>query len=284
MKQAKRNSFILRILQGLLIGAACIIPGASGGVIAVSMGLYEPCVEAVYGFFRHFKTEGKRNLLFLLPLAIGGAAGMLLCSFGIAWLLQNVREPFLFALIGMVLGGLPSFFKEANQGGFKPRYLIATVLGFVLIGAAALAKTRFSGGAGMELTSWSAILGGMIIVAGTMVPGMSTSFLLMMLGIYEPLLYALTHFQLLTLVFIGIGGVIGGGLMLLFIRKMFRRYHGYSYYTMLGFLLVTLCMVFPGIHTDKLPLDLLLFAAGFAAVYVMTKIEKKDPLTREPAR
>ncbi len=282
--EGKNKKFLLRVLQGALIGATCIIPGASGGVVAVSMGLYEPCVEAVYAFFRHFKSEGKRQFLFLLPLGLGGVAGLIGCSFALEWLLENIREPFMFALMGMVLGGLPAFFKEANKGGFRPRYLIATALGFFVIGAAALANRWISGGAGMEFSSYSAMLGGAIIVAGTMVPGMSTSFLLMMLGIYEPLLAALTHFKLLTLVFVGIGGVIGGGLMLLFIRRMFRRYHAYSYYTMLGFLLLTLIMVFPGLSIADLVWDMLLFALGFISVYFMTKIEKKDPLTEVPSR
>ena len=229
IKEKKKKNFLIRILEGLLIGANCIIPGASGGVLAVAMGLYEPCVEAVYAFFRHFKTKGKESFLFLLPLAIGGAAGLLGCSFGLEWLLQHVREPFMYLLIGMVLGGLPCFFREANSKGFKPRYLVASVLAFLVIGAAAMANGKVTGGAGMSLTSWTAMLGGAIIVAGTMIPGMSTSFLLMMLGIYEPLLSALTHFQLTTLAFVGIGGIFGGGLMLLLIRAMFRRYRAYAY-------------------------------------------------------
>ncbi len=283
-KRKKKSSFILSALEGALIGATCIIPGASGGVVAISLGLYEPCVEAVYGLFRHFRTEGKKHFLFLLPLGIGAAAGLIGCSFVLEWLLQNLREPFMFALIGMVLGGLPSFFKEANKNGFKARYLLATAAGFLLIGAMVFASGKITGGAGMKLTSLSSTLGGAIVVAGTMIPGMSTSFFLMMLGIYEPLLSALTHLDMRVLVFVALGGVIGGGLMLIFIRKMFKRYHGYSYYMMLGFLLVTLIMVFPGISMERLAPDLLLFAAGFTGIYFMTKIEKIDPLTEKTIR
>lgn len=267
------------MLEGMLIGANCIIPGASGGVLAVAMGLYEPCVEAAYSFFRHFRTKGKESFLFLLPLGVGGALGLLGCSFGLEWLLQHVREPFMFVLIGMVLGGLPSFFKEANCKGFRARYLFATAVAFILVGAAAMANDKINGGAGMAFSSWSAMLGGAIVVAGTMIPGMSTSFLLMMLGIYEPLLAALTHFQWLTLMLMGLGGVFGGGLMLILVRFMFRRYHGYSYYAMLGLLLVTLIMIFPGITLSMLPLDLALVAGGFAATYFMTKSQEKAPLT-----
>lgn len=281
-KSTKEKSFLLRVLDGMLIGANCIIPGASGGVLAVAMGLYEPCVEAVYAFFRYFKTKGKESFVFLLPLGIGGVVGLLACSFGLEWLLKNVREPFMFVLLGMVLGGLPSFFKEANSKGFRPRYLIASLIAFVVVGAAALANDKLNGGAGIGFSSWTAMLGGAIIVAGTMIPGMSTSFLLMMLGIYEPILAALTHFHLLTLVFVGIGGVFGGGLMLIIVRYMFRRFHGYSYYAMLGLLLVTLIMIFPGISLSMLIWDLLLIAGGFALTYFMTKSQKKAPLT-DPA-
>ncbi|MDO5111647.1 MAG: DUF368 domain-containing protein [Clostridia bacterium] len=277
MGKKTSNSFWLRVLQGTLIGAVCIIPGASGGVLAVALGLYEPCVNALYGFLRHFRTEGKAHFLFLLPLALGGCVGLISCSFGLEWLLQHVREPFMYALIGMVLGGLPTFFQEANQKGFRPKYLVATLIGFVVIGGAAVADRLTTGGTGLVLNSWTAMLSGAIIVAGTMMPGMSTSFFLMMLGLYEPVLNVLTHFQLDVMCFVGIGGVVGGGLMLLLIRNMLRRFHAYTYYGMLGCLLATLIMIYPGFTARLAVWDLLLLLAGFAGTWLLTKIQNKIP-------
>lgn len=278
MGKEKHNHFLLRVVQGALIGAVCIIPGASGGVLAVALGLYEPCVNAVYGFFRHFRSEGKKNFLFLLPLALGGCTGLLGCSFALEWLLTHVREPFMYALIGMVLGGLPTFFKEANRHGFKRRYLLATLVSFVVIGGAAMADRLTTGGAGLTLNSFSAMLSGAIIVAGTMMPGMSTSFFLMMLGLYEPVLAAITHFRLEVICFVGIGGVLGGGLMLLLIRNMLRRFHSYTYYAMLGCLLATLIMIYPGVTPALAVWDVLLLAAGFACAWLLTKIQNKAPV------
>ena len=275
MGKKQSGSFIIRVLQGLLIGAVCIIPGASGGVLAVSLGLYEPCVDAVYGFVRHFRTEGKRSFLFLLPLGLGGLMGLVACSFGLEWLLRHVREPFMYMLIGMVLGGLPSFFQEANQKGFKPRYLIATLVLLLIVGGAAMADRVSTGGTALAMNSFTAMLCGAIIVSGTMMPGMSTSFFLMMLGLYEPMLTALTHFDLPILFFAGVGGVIGGGLMLLLIRNLLKRYHAYTYYGMLGCLLATLVMIYPGFTAKSILWDALLLAAGFFGTWVLTKSSNK---------
>ncbi len=277
MGNKETNSFWIRLVQGALIGVVCIIPGASGGVLAVALGLYEPCINAAYGFLRHFRTEGKQDFLFLLPLALGGGAGLIGCSFGLEWLLQHVREPFMYALIGMVLGGLPTFFKEANRRGFRPKYLAATAVAFLVVGGAAMADRIATGGAGLTLNSWSAMLSGAIIVAGTMLPGMSTSFFLMMLGLYEPALNALTHFQLDVMCFVAVGGVIGGGLTLLLIRNMLRRFHGYTYYAMLGCLLATLIMIYPGLTARLAVWDALLLLAGFAATCLLTRIQNKAP-------
>lgn len=275
-----KQGFMLRVLQGFLIGAVGVVPGASGGVIAVSMGLYEPCVEAAYDFLRSFRTKGKASFLFLLPLVIGGSLGLFGCSFGLEWLLDNLYEPFMFTLIGMVLGGLPAFFTEANQGGFKARYLLPAFLGFALILIPGLLEKNITGGVGLPFNIPGAMLSGALIVAGTMLPGMSTSFLLMLLGLYKPTLAALTGLQWGNLFFVGLGGVCGGLLMLSFVRKMFRRFHGYAYYTMLGFLAATVVLIFPGMHDAPL-WDVPLLAAGFVLSWLMTRKSKKDPLARD---
>lgn len=265
-----------RVCEGALIGAACIIPGASGGVMALSMGLYAPCVEAVYGFFRHFRSEGKRHFLFLLPLGLGGVLGLLLMSFLLEWLLANWREPFLFLFCGMVAGGVPSLLREANAAeGFRPRRLGLTALGALLLGALAFAQSRVTGGAGLALTPLTAMLGGAVIAAGMLLPGMSTSFLLMVLGIYDALLHALTGFDMAILFFTGLGGLVGGGLMLLLVRRLLRRYYAAACYTMLGFLLASLWMVFPGLSPHLFAADILLAAAGFLLMSLTAKREKK---------
>ena len=119
----------MRLLKGAIIGIAAILPGASGGVLAVSMGVYRPVIDAVVGFFKAVK----RNALFLLPLGLGGVVGLLATSRLVEWLMANWRMPVMYALIGLVLGGVPSFMKEANQHGFKKRYLFGTAFGIVLI-------------------------------------------------------------------------------------------------------------------------------------------------------
>ena len=71
------NLFLSKILAGFVIGAGAIIPGLSGGILAVSMGLYQPTIEAITGFFK----APKKNFNFLLPLGIGGVIGFVAVSY-----------------------------------------------------------------------------------------------------------------------------------------------------------------------------------------------------------
>ena len=115
----KRNAeFFLAMAQGAIIGAAGIIPGASGGVLAVSMGIYRSIVNAVLSLLKDFR----KNFLYLLPFGLGGVAGILLTARGLAFLLANHRGALMYALMGMVLGGVPDLIRDANTGGFHKRH------------------------------------------------------------------------------------------------------------------------------------------------------------------
>ena len=105
------KGWLKNFFAGCLIGIAAVIPGFSGGVVAIALGLYERILQAVGDFFR----EPKKKVRFLAPLALGSAAAMLVFSGVVSWLLENYREPVLF-FIGLVCGSVPSFLEKANQG------------------------------------------------------------------------------------------------------------------------------------------------------------------------
>ena len=108
----KRNAeFFLAMAQGAIIGVAGIIPGASGGVLAVSMGVYRSIVNAVLSLLKDFR----KNFLYLLPFGLGGVAGILLTARGLAFLLANHRGALMYALMGMVLGGCLLYTSSARR-------------------------------------------------------------------------------------------------------------------------------------------------------------------------
>lgn len=267
----------MRLLKGAIIGVAAILPGASGGVIAVSMGVYRPVIDAVVGFFKAVK----RNVLFLLPLGIGGVIGVFATSRLVEWLMLNWKMPVMYALIGLVLGGVPSFMKEANQHGFRKRYLFGTVFGIALILLFAAGDKLLTGGEAWPFNGWTAALAGVLIALGTVIPGISTSFILMYMGLYEPLLSAINRFDIPLMACVAAGAGLTVLATITLVKRMFDRHHGYAYYAVLGLLIGSIVLIFPGFAWSwTQALCILLFAGGFAATYLIcrnTNTEGKEP-------
>ena len=116
----RQGSFWRNALAGLLMGIGCVLPGVSGGVMAVSFGLYRPMLDAVLGIFH----DTRRKLVFLAPLAVGGAAGLLLGARGLGAAMRLYEKPMLCLFTGFILGGVPDLLAEAEEDGrFRRRWL-----------------------------------------------------------------------------------------------------------------------------------------------------------------
>ena len=125
------------LMTGFLIGIGAIAPGISGGAIAVIFGLYHRITDAIAHFYQDFPQKMK----FLLPLCLGGGAGVLLFSHVIAYLFAYYNAPVRILFIGLMVGTLPSIFHTAAKEGFRRRYLLA----FALAAAATAFVFRLDG-------------------------------------------------------------------------------------------------------------------------------------------
>ena len=237
-------------LEGALIGAAGMIPGASGGVLAVAFGVYRKAIDAIAGLFKNFK----QNFLFLLPYGIGGCIGILITARLLEWLLAEWRMPLMYLLIGMVLGGVPSLMASANAKP-TPKYITCVILGGAVTAALALLDSSAVSAGYREFTHLAAFLSGALITVGIVIPGVSTSFILMYIGWYEPLLSAFNRLQISYLICAAGGAAAVTVLLISFIRRMFNKHPAGASYCILGFLLGTVIMIFPG------------FAGGFSTVF-----------------
>ena len=229
------------LFSGILIGIACILPGASGGVLAVAFGLYRPALDALMNFFR----EPGRHLRFLAPLAAGGAAGVLLGAFCLSGVMARYERLMLFLFTGLVAGGIPDLMREAQQNGpFQISWLLSLAVG-VLIAL----PLCFLGGAGSEtalLSPAQAFIVGILEGIGTVVPGVSTSFVLIRLGWYQAYLQALSAFDPPRLSLITAGFALSAYACMRAAQRLFDRCTGHAFYGVLGFLLVSVALVFPG--------------------------------------
>lgn len=276
---SKVSSFIKRVVAGIVIGIGGILPGVSGGIMAVSMGLYRPMLDAVAGFFK----SPVKNFLFLLPLGIGGVAGLLGVSFLLDWLLNAYMKPILYLFIGLVAGGVPSFIHQANEHGFKKRYLWTTFVGVLVVAGLFILDKTATDGRVWELNPLTSAMSGGILAVGTVIPGISTSFILMYMGLYQPLLSALTSLNLSVLIWVGVGAVIVALALIKLVRFLFSRFHGYAYYGVLGFLLATMVLIFPrGVEWSwNQLLCVALAIGGYFAAFYMEKAMSKDGALKE---
>ena len=115
------------IVFGAVIGVANVIPGVSGGTMAVILGIYDKFIEGIS--LRNFK----KNWKFLLPLGIGMVVAVLLFSKGVDFLLGTWPVPTSFAFLGMILGSVPAMFSKARRTGFGAKGIVAFIVAFALM-------------------------------------------------------------------------------------------------------------------------------------------------------
>lgn len=274
--------FLKRMLAGFVMGVGGILPGVSGGIMAVSMGIYEPMIAALYGFFKN----AKRNAVFLLPLILGGALGLLGTSNLVEWFIVNYRFPVMYLFIGLVAGGIPTIIREGNaECGFKKRYLIAIAVGAAFILTFAWLSSKAPDGAKLPINFFTGLLAGGILAFGTIIPGISTSFILIFLGIYESLLGAVNRSvkalvgigsfasaDIVVLLGLALGFAVGAVLLIIFVKGMFDRHHGIAYYAVLGFLVSSMALIFPGFRWDWVQLlSAVLLVGGFVLALLMER-------------
>lgn len=241
---------IILVLKGMIIGVANIIPGVSGGTLMITLGLYEEVINTISHFFKNFK----KNLKFIIPLAIGMVLAILLLSKLISLCLDKYPFPTTLFFVGLILGGLPLLWNRAKAARGKWSNWLVCGITFLIVLTFAFLK---SGDLVVDLNNLSItgyitlfIIG--IISAATMViPGISGSFVLMLLGYYEPIVNTikdLTNFDLLghnllILIPFGLGIVIGIVLIARLIEYLLKRYPIKTYYGVLGFVIASLVAI-----------------------------------------
>lgn len=265
-------SFLSRFIKGLLIGIGAVAPGVSGGSLAVIFGLYERITDAIADVFKDFR----KNAVFFFPIALGGGVGVLAFSNIMEYLFLNYEVQVKYLFIGLMIGTLPTVFKEANRKGFRGIYILPCVTAFVMTIMFMVLENRgidiipeVSHGL-LQLTSYGAIIG-----IGTIVPGISASFVLMYIGAYQIVLEGIARMDLAVMLPVGAGFAVSIVLFAKLVSLLFKRFYGYTYYTVLGFVVGSIITIFPGIAFNvKYLLSFLLFAAGLYLSLTLSRYSK----------
>lgn len=269
------NLFAYRLLCGFLIGVGCILPGVSGGVMAVSFGLYEPMLNAVTGFFRNTR----RHTAFLLPLTIGGGVGMLLTANGLAAAISRWETPMMYLFLGLILGGIPALWRDAAKH-YRPGVLWGLLPGAMLL------ATLLITGEPTQISNLSPIqwtLAGGIYALGTVIPGLSASFLLIRLGWYAPVLEAFSGFSFTQLLAFAAGFGLVTLLTLKAVQQLFARKPGMAAVGVLGLLAASVLPAIPAPEPGwAIVPDIAMLIMGICISLAMERLNSKPRKTELP--
>ncbi len=267
------------LLKGFVIGIASILPGVSGGTLLVSMGLYDRMIGCITHFFSDFKA----NMKFLLPIAIGAGAALLGLSFLIEPAFAHFPLPTNLLFIGLILGGVPSILEKLknDKGKLRPKPgHLAVLLTFACI---ILGSALFAGTSAQAVTPGTALpdvlrlFGAGIIASATMViPGVSGSMLLLMMGYYTPLIggvnallrtlgtldFAGAWQQALLLLPFGFGVLMGVIVLAKLVELVFEKCPAYACWAILGLILSSPIAILLAAEIKAVTLPSLLAGAG----------------------
>lgn len=240
------------ILQGMAVGIANIIPGVSGGTMMVAMGLYDKLIHAI----THLKSEFKKSLKLLVPIFLGVGIAIVALSRLFEYLLAEHPIPTNFAFCGLIAGSLPFIFKKVKGAKVTVGRIIpflvffALVIGMAVMGEASGEAADVSFG----LINVVKLLAAGIIAAATMVvPGVSGSMMLMLLGYYDVVLEIINDFidavigldlpgimrTVGVLAPFGIGVVVGVFLIAKLIEFIFARAEIHAYFAIIGLIMAS---------------------------------------------
>ena len=268
----KKKEHILEIIyKGMLIGSTMLIPGVSGGSMAIILGGYDKLVEAVSSFTKNIKG----NIAFLLVFVLSAGVGMFLLAKPILVLWEMYPKAMGFFFVGAVAGGVPAIYKEAGIEKIKWRYVAYVLFGLFLVGAMSLAEAGKIGAAAQgQFSPLYLFVAGIIAAAALVLPGISVSFLLLFLGLYDEMMRAISEMDFSFLIPMGLGILLGVFLVTRGLETAMKKYPKVTYLIILGFVAGSLFEVFPGMPSGYEWIWCISVAAsGFYCIVSLTKAE-----------
>ena len=243
---------IKNILKGMVIGIANIIPGVSGGTMMVAMGIYDKLIHCITHIFKEFK----KSVLFLLPIAIGMGIAVIGGSLGIEALFANFPLQANLLFIGLIVGGLPAIWKKVKGKSIRFGHILSFIVFFALVVVMAFLgeKEGYAVDLSFSVVNVLKLFAVGLVAAGTMViPGVSGSMVLLLLGYYNPIVSAINDFlEALTAfdmegILTGIGilapfgiGVVAGVLVIAkIIEIIFNKCPLYAYWAIIGLIVAS---------------------------------------------
>lgn len=279
--------WFIRLIKGIIIGIGFILPGLSGGVFAVILGIYDKLIQ----FLSDIRKKFLQNMAFFFPVAIGMAIGIVIFSIFVEKAFGNYAAQFICLFVGFVVGTFPSLYKTAGKEGRSAKdfilFAVSTLFIFILMMIGEKQLTAVPPGFLVWMGS------GALIGLGVVVPGMSPSNFLIYFGLYDKMAIGIKDFDFGVIIPLIIGLVVCVLMFAKLAAYLFRRYYSEMYHFILGMvagssLAIFPTVVFPAFHAERLAASGLSFfgslllcvvflIVGIIISYLFSKVEEKYP-------
>lgn len=263
----------LQVFQGALVGLGAVLPGISGGVLCVVFGIYKTIMEFLADPFRKMKS----HLPVLIPFGIGGVIGFLGIANLLSILLDKYPAPSICVFIGLITGMLPSLFREAGEQGRDKKSYISLVIAMIFIFALLISLKIFS----VSITPnfvWY-LFCGFCLALSVIAPGMSFSTLLMPLGLYEPFVAGIGHFDFSVLIPGGIGALATVILFAKAVNSLFEHHYNVAFHFIVGVVIAATVMIIPfesfTISVGSLLINIVCLVFGIVAALALDKFNQR---------
>ena len=274
-KEKKEKSLISKLIMdfiaGVAVGAGAILPGFSGGVLCVVLGMYPMVME----LFSHPFKALRRNFFDYLLIGIGWAIGFFAVSNLIKVAYGSFETYTIWTFIGMIFGNVPSLYKEAGKKGRSKSSFISMGIAFVimfisLLTVALLPNVNITPNLGWFI--FSGVMWGLSII----IPGLTSSSIMMSLGIYEPFNTGLATFDLSVIIPWVVGMIATAALLARVIEKIFKKHYSEAFHAVVGIVLASTLMIFP-IFREYSALDVFISVTcvlvGFALAFLLSNFK-----------
>lgn len=268
------KDWLLRFVKGMFISSGFILPGVSGGALAAVFGMYERLIS----FLAHLTRNFKENVLFFLPVGLGGISGVFLLSFLVSFLLGTYETTILWFFVGCIVGTVPALWKEAGKKGRQSGDIILMIVTLIVAYFFLLYGSQlFDGQVEQNTVTW--IIAGGLIGLGMIVPGLSPSNFLVYMGLYKAMADGFKEARLDVILPIGLGAVVCVLTLSKLFDFIFSKAYSKLFHFILGVVFASTVMIVPTDYTNLSLLGIIfcpiLFFAGIALGWWMSRLEEQ---------
>lgn len=244
------GSWLLRFIKGAVIIVGAVLPGISGGVLAVVLGIYEPMMRILGNLRRELN---RKSFQFFLPIVLGMGVGLVLFAWLLSALLDKYASFVMWFFIGGIVGTLPALYRTAGERGRKGGHWVVAAI-FVVITAWGLHQLNPSGQEAINNSVavlptgslWTWLFSGALMGLGTVLPGLSPSNFLLFLGLLEPLMDGIKSMNMLVILPFAVGFVVCLVTLAKLMNWLFERLHSWMYHAILGIVVGSTLVILPG--------------------------------------